>query len=125
MENMLNKFAIIGRVVKDPTIYQTKTDAQSVTTLVLATNWKYKKDGQNVEKAIFHNITLWAEQAQNATKWLKKGNLVYIEGKMDNKTSKVTIDGQEVNRTETILVGSRFIKLSPKESNVEEEPNVE
>lgn len=118
---MVNRFELIGRVVKDLVIYQTKGDSQAVTTLVLATNWKYKKDNQNVEKAIYHNITLWADQAKNAVELLKKGNLVYIEGKMDNKTNKVTVDGKEVNRTETVLVGSRFIKLSPKETNLEKE----
>lgn len=117
---MLNKFELIGRVVKDLTVYTTKTDAQAVTTLVVATNWSYKKDNQDVRKAIFHNIALWGEQAKKAADWLRKGDLVYVEGKLDTKSTKLVVDGKETTRTETILVGTKFLRLSSKDHQNQE-----
>lgn len=117
---MLNKFELIGRVVKDLTVYTTKTDAQAVTTLVVATNWSYKKDNQDVRKAIFHNIALWGEQAKKAADWLRKGDLVYVEGKLDTKSTKLVVDGKETTRTEAILVGTKFLRLSSKDHQNQE-----
>jgi single-strand DNA-binding protein len=82
----INKVILIGHLGKDPEIRSLESGAK-VASFSLATTESYKgKDGQRVEQTEWHNIVLWRGLADITEKYLKKGNLVYIEGKIRSRS---------------------------------------
>jgi len=78
---MINKVILLGRLGKDPIIR--KLDGNRiVANFTLATNETYLKDGQKMQSTEWHNLEMWDQQASVAEKYLKKGSLLYIEGKI-------------------------------------------
>ena len=78
----INKVILIGRLGKDP---ETRTFEGGVkkTTFTLATSEKYKsKDGQLNEVTEWHNVVCWRNLAEIAEKYLNKGKMIYVEGKL-------------------------------------------
>ena len=108
----VNKVIIIGNLGRDPeTRYLPNGDA--VTTLAVATSesWKDKNSGEKKETTEWHRISLFRKLAEIAGKYLKKGDKVYIEGRLQTRkwTDK---DGIERYTTEIIadsmkMLGSR------------------
>ena len=83
---MVNKVTLIGRLGQNPEV-RSFNEKNQIAKFSLATNEAYKdKGGQWVENTEWHNIVLWGSLAERAEKQLKKGNLVYLEGKLS--TSK-------------------------------------
>jgi single-strand DNA-binding protein len=81
----------------------------------LATLEVYKdKAGNRAERTEWHNILLWRNLAENAEKLLKKGNKIYLEGKLQTR-QWVDKDGVKKNITE--IVGEHFIILQKSDSN--------
>lgn len=77
----LNKVILIGRVGKDPEIRYT-ADGKSVASFSLATSEK-RKDKDN-EKTEWHNIIAWARLAEIVGEYVKKGSLLYCEGRIES-----------------------------------------
>ena len=77
----LNKVILIGRVGKDPEIRYT-ADGKPVASFSLATSEK-RKDKDN-EKTEWHNIVAWAKLAEIISEYVKKGNLLYCEGRIES-----------------------------------------
>jgi len=95
----LNKVILIGRLGKDPELKHTES-GHCVGSFSLATSEKFlSKDGQKREKTEWHNIIAWDKQAELAEKYLKKGQEVYIEGRIETR-SWDDRDGNKRNRTE-------------------------
>lgn len=84
MAGSLNKVMIIGRIGKDPETKYTQSGA-AVVNLTIATDEGYTKDGQKVEKTEWHRVVLWNKAAEFAGKYLGKGRLVYVEGKIETR----------------------------------------
>lgn len=83
---MLNRVMLIGRLVADPEVRYLPSGGQ-ITNVRLVTNRRYKdKNGQKKEESEFHRIVFFGKQAENAGQYLKKGGMVYIEGRI--KTTK-------------------------------------
>ncbi len=82
---MINKAILVGRVGREPEV-RTTGAGTSVATFSMATDEKYKKDGQKQEKTEWHNIVAWRQLADICGKYLKKGDLVYIEGKIQTRS---------------------------------------
>lgn len=81
----VNKVILVGNLGRDPEI-RTLEGGVTVARFTLATSESYKdKTGQRVEKTEWHNIVLWRGLAEVAEKYLKKGQQVYIEGKITNR----------------------------------------
>lgn len=82
---MLNKFTAIGRIGKDPEVRRLE-DGTTVAKASLACSESWKdKNGEKQEKTEWLNIVLWRGLAEVAEKYVKKGMLVYIEGKLTNR----------------------------------------
>ena len=104
----LNKAMIIGNVVRDPEVRQTGT-GQPVASLSIATNMVWKdQQGQKQERADFHNIIAWRGLADVASRYIKKGSKIYVEGRIQNR-SWVGQDGQKKYTTE--IVADNIIML--------------
>ena len=79
---MINKVTLIGRLGKDPE-KKTLPSGVSFVRFTMATNESYKdKDGEWKDSTEWHNIIMWRELAERAEKQLKKGGLVFLEGKI-------------------------------------------
>ena len=88
---MINKVTLIGHLGKDPEVKYLDKD-RVVANLTLATNERYNdRNGNRVETTEWHNLEMWDGLAKVAEKYLKKGSLVYIEGKL--KTEEWEKDG--------------------------------
>ena len=81
----MNKVIIIGRLGRDPELKYTQS-GQPVCNVSVATDETYKdKDGKKVELTEWHRVQLWRHQAEFAGKYLKKGRLVCVEGKLQTR----------------------------------------
>lgn len=81
----INKVILVGRVGKDPEIQYIKEDVP-VAKFTLATSESYKnKEGQKVETTEWHNIVIWRGLAKVVEQYVKKGDQLYLEGKITNR----------------------------------------
>ena len=82
----LNKVFLIGRLTRAPELRQTPA-GQSVATFGMATNRTWlDQGGQKQEKVEFHNIVVWGRLAEICNQYLTKGQLVFIEGRMESRS---------------------------------------
>jgi single-strand DNA-binding protein len=83
---MVNKVILIGRLGKDPTVKFTGTGTAVANFSICTTeSWK-DKDGKKQEKTEWHNIVAWKKLGEICGEYLTKGSLVYIEGKITNRS---------------------------------------
>ena len=81
----VNRVILIGNLGKDPEIRNLEGGAKKAS-FSLATSESYKgKNGEKIEQTEWHNIVLWRGLADIAESYLKKGNTVYIEGKIKTR----------------------------------------
>lgn len=114
----LNKIFLIGRLTVDPQL-RTTAAGRPVVTFGLATNRVWiNKQGQRQEDVQFHNIVVWGRQAEIANQFLKKGTMVFIEGRIQTRTWQ---DAQGQNRRTTEIVAERF-QLGPRPRGTVEGP---
>lgn len=82
----LNKVMLIGRLGRDPELRYLDNNV-GVARFSIATSETYKdSQGQKVEKTEWHNIVVWRKLAEIAGNYLKKGSLVYLEGKLRTRS---------------------------------------
>ena len=109
----LNKVILIGRLGRDPeTRYMPNGDAVCNFSVATSESWK-DQSGQKKERTEWHNITLYRKLAEIAAQYLKKGSLVYLEGKIQSRkyTGK---DG--IERTAFEIIASEMKMLDSKSS---------
>ncbi len=88
---MINKVILVGHLGKDPEVKYLDKD-RAVANFSLATNERYNdRNGNKVETTEWHNLEMWDGLAKVAEKYLKKGSLIYVEGKL--KTDEYEKDG--------------------------------
>lgn len=80
---MLNKIQIIGRMGRDPEVrYMPNGDAVCNFSVATTEKWKDKASGEMKEETTWHRVSAWGRQAEIVGEYLRKGALVYVEGKM-------------------------------------------
>ena len=100
----VNKVMILGRLGKDPEVRE--AGGSTVANLAVATSRRYKgKDGEKKEETEWHQIQLWGKQAELAEKYLKKGNEVWVEGRLHTREY---VDKDGVKRWKTSIVGEQM-----------------
>lgn len=106
----LNKVFILGRLTVDPQLRATAS-GQQVASFGVATNRVWTdKAGQKQESVEFHNIVVWGRQAEIASKFLTKGSLVFIEGRIQTRAWD---DRQGQKRRTTEVIAER-LQLGPR-----------
>lgn len=115
----LNKVMIIGNLTRDPELRYT-ANGTPVVTFGVATNREYSPSNSNevIETTEFHNIVVWSKLAELCDKLLKKGDKVYIEGRLQTRDWEDEKSGKKMYRTET--VANEMILLSSKRGSSEE-----
>jgi single-strand DNA-binding protein len=109
----VNKVILVGHLGKDPEVRH----LEGGTTLVnfpLATSESYNKDGKKIEQTEWHNIVMWRGLADVAAKYLQKGKLVYIEGKLRSRNYE---DKEGNKRYITEIIAENFTMLGRKSDN--------
>jgi single-strand DNA-binding protein len=107
----VNKAILVGHLGKDPEVRNLENGA-TVANFTMATteSYKDKTTGERKEITEWHNIVLWRGLADIAAKYLHKGDLVYIEGRL--RTRSWEKDG--VTRYTTEIQGDNMTMLSTK-----------
>jgi len=114
----LNKVLLIGHLGKDPEV-QHLDQGVTLAKFSIATSESYTKDGQRVDQTEWHNIVVWRKLAEIAEKYLKKGSLIYLEGKIRTRSW----DDKEGNkRYTTEIVADTFSMLDKKSDSQNEAP---
>src|SRR5690606_29579400 len=103
----INKVILVGHLGKDPEVRHLEGNV-TVASFPLATSEMYNKDGRRVEQTEWHNIVMWRGLAEVAAKYLFKGKLVYIEGKLRTRTYE---DKEGIRRYTTEVVADNFTLL--------------
>lgn len=99
---MINKVILIGRLGKDPEVRYT-AGGQAVANFSVATDESYKnREGEKVQKTEWMNIVMWGKLAEVAQQYLKKGQLVYLEGKLQTRSWEDKQTGAKKYTTEIV-----------------------
>jgi single-strand DNA-binding protein len=111
----LNKVMIIGNLGADPEVRSTNNGSR-VATLSVATSRQWNaQSGEKQEKTEWHRVICWNNKgsglADIAEKYLKKGDKVYIEGRIEYRTWE---DREKQTRYVTEIIARELIMLSPK-----------
>jgi single-strand DNA-binding protein len=106
----INKVILVGHLGKDPEVRHLEGNV-SVASFPLATSETYNKDGRKIEQTEWHNIVMWRGLADVASKYLQKGKLVYIEGKLRTRSFE---DKEGHKKYTTEIVAENFTMLGRK-----------
>lgn len=110
---MLNRVTLIGNLGKDPEVRHLESGA-SVAKFSLATNESYRdREGEWQTITEWHDIVLWRALAERAERDLKKGMLVYLEGKISKRKWQ---DREGNDRYTTEVVGNTFKILDRRDA---------
>lgn len=82
----VNKVILIGRLGKDPEVIQFESGGKKVVFSLATTEVYYDKEQQKREITEWHNIVMWRGLAETAEKYLKKGDLLYVEGRIRTRS---------------------------------------
>lgn len=107
----VNKVILVGRLGKDPEVRNLDSGA-AVANFSVATSETYKdrNTGEKKEITEWHNVVLWRGLAEIAQRYLHKGDMVYIEGKLRTRSW----EKEGVTRYTTEVVGDNMTMLSPR-----------
>lgn len=81
---MLNKVALVGRLTKDPEVRYTPDNQTAIAKFTLAVDRTHKREGQ--PSADFIPIIVFGKAAENAGKYIKKGRLVAVSGRIQTRS---------------------------------------
>jgi single-strand DNA-binding protein len=108
----VNKAILVGRLGRDPETRYT-SGGQAVANFTLATDETFKdRAGERQKRTEWHRVVLWGKLAEIAQQYLKKGMLVYVEGRIQTRQWEDKRDGQK--RTTTEIVGNVMRMLTSR-----------
>ncbi len=108
MARSVNKITLIGNVGRDPDIQQTKSGTK-VAHFSLATN-RRKQATEEEERTDWHRLTLWNRQAQYAEDYIRTGDRIYVEGRLEYDSYErdgVVIPTAEVHVGQVVMLSSK------------------
>jgi single-strand DNA-binding protein len=104
----VNKVILVGRLGRDPETRYTG-GGQAVANFSVATDESYKdKNGERQKRTEWHKIVVWSKLAEIAQQYLKKGSLLYLEGRLQTREWQ---DKEGQKRTTTEIVATNFRML--------------
>lgn len=110
----INRVILIGNLGKDPEVRHLDNGLVKAS-FSLATTETFKgKDGNPTDHTEWHNIVLWRRLAENAEKYLKKGNQIYLEGKIRTRKWE---DKEGNTRYTTEIEGISMIMLGARKDH--------
>ena len=107
----MNSVVLIGRLTRDPEVRYTAATQMAVATFTLAINRPVTKDGK--KEADFPRITVFGKQAENCEKYLAKGRLCGIQGRLQTGSYQ-NKDGATVYTTDVVADRVEFLEWGDK-----------
>jgi single-strand DNA-binding protein len=105
----VNKAILVGRLGRDPETRHT-SGGQAVANFTLATDETFKdRSGERQKRTEWHRIVLWGKLAEITQQYLKKGMLVYVEGRIQTRQWEDKRDGQKKTSTEIVANVMRML----------------
>lgn len=115
----INKVILLGRVGKDPEVKEVGPDKKAEFTMATTDRGHTTQSGVQVpERTEWHNIVAWRGLAEVCEKYVHKGNLIYIEGKLMTRSWEGQ-DGQKKYRTEIQCSTLELLGNKPAETSNE------
>ncbi|MSR19828.1 MAG: single-stranded DNA-binding protein [Gemmatimonadetes bacterium] len=109
MSRSVNKITLIGNVGRDPDIQQTKSGTKAAH-FSIATNRRAPAGSDEQERTDWHRLTVWSKQAQFAEDYIRTGDRIYIEGRLEYDSYErdgVVIPTAEIHVNEVVLLTSK------------------
>ncbi|NLB21138.1 MAG: single-stranded DNA-binding protein [Clostridium sp.] len=111
----MNKVVLIGRLTKDPELKYTPGSGTAVTTITLAVDRRFSKDGQR--EADFIPVVIWGKSAESTAQYMGKGKLLGVSGRIQTRSYEAK-DGGRRYVTEVVAEEIKFLEWGNKnESN--------
>jgi len=113
----LNKVMIMGNVTQDPELRYTE-NGKAVARFSIAVNYSYKKPQTTewVKGVDFIPVTVFDRQAENVSKYVRKGSLVFVEGKL-RRSTWTTDGGAKHSRLDIAVNKIQFLFKIPKDAS--------
>jgi single-strand DNA-binding protein len=106
---MINKVILVGRLGRDPETRYTSS-GQAVCNFTMATDESFKsRSGEKQQRTEWHRIVMWGKLAEIAQQYLKKGQLVYVEGRLQTRQWDDKRDGSKKTSTEIVANSMKML----------------
>jgi single-strand DNA-binding protein len=133
MAQGVNKVTLLGFIGKNPEIRST-SGGTLVANISLATTERYKdRDGKYVDRTEWHNVVAFARTAEVVRDYVKKGTLLYLEGKLETKSWDDKETGHKNYRTQIVIsrinllpsgAGKSSDSSAPADSGIQEDDSM-
>jgi len=111
MKSTINKVMLVGNVGDEPRVNQINQE-QMVAHFPLATHEEFTdKDGKEIKRTEWHKIVVWNKRAEVVRKYIKKGDPLYVEGRLQTHSWE---DKEGNKRYTTEIICDNFLFLSSK-----------
>lgn len=117
---MLNHIVLIGRLTKDPELRYTAANGVAVASFTIAVDRRFSQPGQQKETD-FIPIVVWRTQAENCAKFLGKGRLVAVDGRLQIRSYEDK-EGQRRSVAEVVADFVQFLDRGDKRSSDQSSP---
>ena len=117
MSRSVNKITLVGNVGRDPDIQETKGGTK-VAHFSLATNRRVPSGSDSEARADWHRLTLWNKLAQFAEEYIKTGDRIYVEGRLEYDSYErdgVSIPTADIIVREVVLLSPKSAEASGEE----------
>jgi single-strand DNA-binding protein len=118
---MLNRIVLIGRLTKDPELRYTNNNNVPVVSFTLAVNRPFSSGTQNGgndnKEADFIPCIAWRKQAENVSKYVKKGHMVAVEGRIQTRDYVDTATNNRRYITEVVADSVVFLESKASSDN--------
>ena len=116
---MINRVTIVGRLTRDPEVHDTASGGKLSNLRIVTDEFRRDADGNRKEDVQYHSVVAFGRLGEICADYLRKGRLVYIEGKLRTREW----DGKDgLHRYTTEIIADQMKMLSPKPSG---EPGAE
>jgi len=114
---MINRVILVGNLTADPEVRATPKGVY-VANLRLATNTYAGKDeaGEAKEKTEYHRLVVFGRQAEIAGEYLRKGRLLYVEGRLQTSSWDDATTGVKKYGTEVVVDSFKMLGPKPQEA---------
>ena len=108
MGRSVNRIILVGNVGSDPDVRRTAAGT-AVAHVSLATNRRFRRNGEPHERTDWHRLTFWSSAAEIVEKYVRRGARLYVEGRLEY--GSYDRDGQSVPTSDVIV--HEFVFLDP------------
>lgn len=123
MSRSVNKVILVGNAGRDPDVHTTAGGTR-VAHVSLATSRRFSRNGGTEERTEWHRLTLWDKLAEVAEEYVRKGDRLYVEGRIEYgsfEKNGVTVPTAEVRVNEMVMLGPPGRSAEVDDADIEEE----